>query len=455
MKLTFIDNACSIVEVDGFKLLTDPWLSGGAFEGSWFHYPAITTTPSDVSGVDAIYISHLHPDHYDAETLAQLPKDIPVVIMDWGPNFLQRILARDGFTNMVLLTPEEETPLGPLALTIYPPFASDVFHEARIGNIVDSALVIRAGDYSVFHGNDNNPTLEAAKKLRQRHGRFTVAQLKYNAASPYPACFPTLGHNGQLTEANRIMARNLDHLTAITQILEPEYLMPSAGSFILGGKLADKNQYLGTCSWDTAATHINQKLPNQTTLVMREGQTFDLATGDIQPQPYTPLDWDGRFDYVNEHLTGITYPYEGDDTPTAIRYIKENILLARQQLWKAQQREQYIPDLTIYINFGSGEQAVIRLQQNTVDWVSNDAEKTSPWLSAKLDSRLFARILSQQAHWNNAEIGCHIDFARHPDVYHPDAHVMLSFLHVPTKHQCNTTQAQQSPNGGSTPTVEA
>ena len=44
--------------------------------------------------------------------------------------------------------------------------------------------------------------------------------------------------------------------------------------------------------------------------------------------------------------------------------------------------------------------------------------------------RLLKRILKREAHWNNAEIGCHIDFIRVPDTYSPDIHWVLSFLHT-------------------------
>ena len=47
-----------------------------------------------------------------------------------------------------------------------------------------------------------------------------------------------------------------------------------------------------------------------------------------------------------------------------------------------------------------------------------------------LDERLLNRILDKKSHWNNAEIGCHIEIDRNPNVYEVDAHTMMQFLHV-------------------------
>src|SRR4051812_11015456 len=119
MKLTFIANACCIYEENGYRLLTDPWLTDGAFEGSWFHYPPLKTKAEDLLEVDALYISHLHPDHFDETVLSQFRKDIPIVVLDHTYPFLVRNLERLGFTNLIKFTDGQTQGLGPFQLTIY------------------------------------------------------------------------------------------------------------------------------------------------------------------------------------------------------------------------------------------------------------------------------------------------------------------------------------------------
>lgn len=55
MKFEFIGNACGIfIGSKGTKLLCDPWIVDGVFEGSWFHYPPLKTKIEDLQSVDCI-----------------------------------------------------------------------------------------------------------------------------------------------------------------------------------------------------------------------------------------------------------------------------------------------------------------------------------------------------------------------------------------------------------------
>jgi hypothetical protein len=54
----------------------------------------------------------------------------------------------------------------------------------------------------------------------------------------------------------------------------------------------------------------------------------------------------------------------------------------------------------------------------------------TPRVACSLDLRLLRRILDRVSHWNNAEIGCHVEFNRVPNEYQPDLHTALQFLHL-------------------------
>ena len=55
MKVKFISNACCIViSNSGTKILTDPWIVDGVFEGSWCHFHKLKTTIKDLQNIDAI-----------------------------------------------------------------------------------------------------------------------------------------------------------------------------------------------------------------------------------------------------------------------------------------------------------------------------------------------------------------------------------------------------------------
>jgi hypothetical protein len=70
-----------LIEIDGTRLLLDPWLEGAAIIG----HPSIhvarfkeaAVSLEDVGAVDALVVSHPFPDHLNGTTLRKLPSDLP------------------------------------------------------------------------------------------------------------------------------------------------------------------------------------------------------------------------------------------------------------------------------------------------------------------------------------------------------------------------------------------
>jgi UDP-MurNAc hydroxylase len=59
-------------------------------------------------------------------------------------------------------------------------------------------------------------------------------------------------------------------------------------------------------------------------------------------------------------------------------------------------------------------------------------EALKRYVSYKVDIRLLHQILKgpRFAHWNNAEIGSHIEFERNPDVFERGLHYCMNFFHA-------------------------
>lgn len=419
MRLTFIANACCIYESEGCRLLADPWLIDGAFYGSWFHYPPLKTRPEHVANVDALYISHLHPDHLDRNTIKIFRKDIPVFIYAGAP-YLRDILQSEplSFQNVIEIEDKKSKSFGPFRLTMYGPFVKHPFHDSELGNLIDSALVIedKVGQ-TVLNTNDNTPSLQSAHELRQTHGRFDLAQLNYNCAGPYPSCFQ-YARWVKIEESERIIRRNIEHMKKIASILSPKRVMPFAGSFIIGGKKADKNEYLGTVTCDEAGKHF------ENALFLNEGQTFDLETEQVIKGSYAPISVKAQKAYIEDVISKVVqYDYEKEEGTVGDLELTQLMAKARENLYRAQERFNYFPEIDVLVN--GYKFSMKRDKPPELDFLA-----FPPYLACQMDRRLLRRILTRKAHWNNAEIGCHIEFDREPDVYHPDLHLMLSFLHA-------------------------
>lgn len=113
-KITQVRNATLIVEYGGALFLVDPMLSEkGAFPGfpgsahSQLRNPLVELPmPIDkIIDVDAVIVTHLHPDHWDEAAKSRLPKSLPIYAQNEADAILIR---RDGFSDVRVLSDSSE-----------------------------------------------------------------------------------------------------------------------------------------------------------------------------------------------------------------------------------------------------------------------------------------------------------------------------------------------------------
>ena len=425
MHFKFIANACGIFKgSEGTRVLCDPWLIDGVFEGSWFHYPPLSTSPEDLTDVDAIYISHIHPDHFDERSLKFFDVSTPILILKRERNFLLSRLTSLGYFNIVEFEDGITKSFREFSITMFAPFAKHNFHDAELGNIIDSAMVIESGGLTAFNANDNTPTPEACALLRNQFGSIDLAMLNYNSAGPYPSCFNNLTDLEKESEHLRILSRNFDYMCDLLAVLTPRALLPFAGAYVLGGLQAPKNSYLGTTSWDGCAAEILARRPEEKICLLREGDSLDIRTL-TNDKPYHPIDLDAQSKYIDLELKLLKYEWEFDSAPSMADLlvdleIASSRMLTRGEKFGISVRTKVLIDL-------DGNNVTITPRFEGSSKVRLESEQV---LICSVNTKLLRRILDREAHWNNAEIGCHIDFFRSPNVYEPDLHTLLQFLHL-------------------------
>jgi len=416
MKFKFIGNAAgTFIGSNGTKILCDPWIVDGVFEDAWYHYPALKTKLSDIKDVDGIYVSHIHPDHYDDKNF-DFPRDTPLIILNEGPNFLKKNLINKGFNNLIEIKDNETIQFKEFNITLYKPFTKHIFEESLIGNLIDSALVLENDGVTAINFNDNQPDENACLFLKNKFKNIDLAMLGYNGAGPYPSCFDNLTTQEKISESERIFKRNFAHLCKIIPILQPKSVLPFAGSYIIGGKNYYKNEYLGTTTWDECADYLNNNLKfNSKVFCLRENQTYDVKN-QKQLEKYEKLDINEMKKYIHS-LKDKKYEYENDNIPE-ISKLKNEIGLASAKFIERVKKFSIELNPNIYLKIEN---------ENIQIFKGKDANRH---LYCDLDLRLLNRILHKKAHWNNAEIGTHINFKRFPNKMDPDVHTCMSFFHL-------------------------
>ena len=76
-----------------------PWFTDGVYHGSWYTFPVHPDPVAYIGDVDYIYISHIHPDHYDQlfKSLFSTKGQKNNLVADRSHNILSRKCTQDGF----------------------------------------------------------------------------------------------------------------------------------------------------------------------------------------------------------------------------------------------------------------------------------------------------------------------------------------------------------------------
>ena len=107
MLIEFVANTGFYLHHRDTLFVNDLWLSQGAFEGSWYHFPPLGKTHHQPDQVDYFYVSHIHPDHYDEATLPLLSKAAAGIVPAYFNHLMQRNLKAMGFRRVHSLSPGE------------------------------------------------------------------------------------------------------------------------------------------------------------------------------------------------------------------------------------------------------------------------------------------------------------------------------------------------------------
>jgi CMP-N-acetylneuraminate monooxygenase len=213
-------HACLEIRYRGFTLLTDPWLNGPAFFGSWALYPPPRVDPQRLRP-DAIWISHEHSDHFHPQTLAAFPRSIPVYLPDFPNRRLPARLSALGFTDVRPMSFGETVELvEDLTLTCFEP--------ASLWN--DTILLVEANGFRYLNLNDagvNHRIAELVSPVDLISSSFSPG------ASGYPATWQHLTREEKVAIMEQSRQGALDMLQDAARAYGACYLLPFASFFTL------------------------------------------------------------------------------------------------------------------------------------------------------------------------------------------------------------------------------
>tara|TARA_Y100001938_G_scaffold119717_1_gene165986 strand:- start:1248 stop:2585 length:1338 start_codon:yes stop_codon:yes gene_type:complete len=445
MKTTFLSSATVLVEHKNTKILTDPWLTGEEFYGSWTHYPPLNVDFSKFDDVDYIYISHIHPDHMSQGTLEKLNPNIPVIIHNYDAKYVKMNLERWG-RKVIELNHGDKFHCGD-GLNIYVYAADDCNPEicfkhfgcgkmeSKFGSTgVDTMAVIENGDKTILNINDCPYLLSqrVLNRVLKDHPVIDMLWVGYAGAGGYPQCHEHISDKEKLEvycpqKKNHFLKMGLDFINKI----KPKAYMPFAGTYTLRGKYAYLEKFKGVPELQDALSHYKQNTPsNIKGVLLNSFEWYDLNTGEVSKE-YTPVNYNEKMKYIEEVLSKFKYDYEFDPEPTLDQFLE--ILPKAYERYNNKIKELHFKtDTNIYIHLPEDKMCKISGNGGGFDIISKDKFNDNGYVTYKVDFKLLYRILRgpKYAHWNNAEIGSHLKFFIKPKIYERSLYYSMNYFHA-------------------------
>jgi len=175
VKISLVSHASVIIESHGLRIWTDPWLSGKVFNESWSLFPPAAFDPSMLDGIDYLWISHIHPDHFHIPSLASLAPEfkrrVKVLFQDNHADQVFGVMEKCGYKNFQVLGHRKRTALSD----------DTAVYSYSIGTL-DSCLGVIEPEGALFNVNDCRLNATDCRRVKSDIGRIDTVMSQFSLA---------------------------------------------------------------------------------------------------------------------------------------------------------------------------------------------------------------------------------------------------------------------------------
>ncbi|MBJ7437008.1 MAG: MBL fold metallo-hydrolase [Acinetobacter sp.] len=429
MKLRYIYSACTVLETPDCRIVSDPWFTQGAYDGTWWQYPVVEN-PIDVIGpTDIVYISHNHPDHYDVIFLHKYLQAYPharIVIPELKNNSLYRKMISDGFKPEVV----KDFSVGDTKMRIWP----NRYPEMP----VDSAMVICRKDQVVVNVNDNRIDEEQIDALKDfsENKKVNLLMAPYTGAGPYPQTYYFETEKLRLEAERRKEDQFVQVFQGFMEHFDPIRALPFAGKYYLAGRLAHLNDRRGVIDPIQLRDRLEKSFADRVIIPEDGGRAYyDLDNDTVSAErdgKYTAEELDKYFQKISHEK--LEYEREIVPGPARNSLPISELLKTAVGLAKSRYKAPNVP-LLIFRIMESETVYMVFIEKNEIkrstrsEWTQE--EKQHPYfVEIDIDERYLFGLLTRLYRWSNAEIGSQYYCRRVPNVYEESFYSFLVMLHV-------------------------
>ena len=256
MELTTLNNATVLIETHNKdKFCIDPWLIGNLYWNCW--KPSISLSDRGkkfIKNLNYLFISHIHQDHWDLETIRHFKKDIKVFL----PNlpFLKKVIGEKllhlGIQDINYIELFKDTKVNDLmSFSIIPPLNSfgqesnDYFLENDNLISIDTSILVNDHQEKLSHIFlcDNTPYNPKSSQIiaKANNYNYPISTIWYpynGSAHDYPLCYDNYDLKEKKNIAKKMYKTRNENIIKLVKSTKSGRAIPYSSDFIYSGKRA-------------------------------------------------------------------------------------------------------------------------------------------------------------------------------------------------------------------------
>jgi UDP-MurNAc hydroxylase len=434
MQVTLLADSTFLFEHNGVRILTDPWIGSRIYGGAWVQFPQSLITADQIGRLDYVFISHIHQDHCDLETIKQLDKSATIILMKKTPSYVGNFLNFHnlGFESVLEVPIRSRVSIkGGIEIEI---LEADPTH--ALNYLIDSSLVLHYENKALLFANDNLPHPAIYEYLRGMN--IALAILPCSGGSGYPARYGNLTDDEKEKRSAEIVdyyfRSSIDSLRAIN----PDRFLWAAGSHVLAGSNANLNRFMAwprshADSYRYLEKHVKDD-ENFSPVLISPGQTFELESKNRSTLSEAISFYENEVErntfIDSEKQLQIPYQFEQLElTPSVNTNTLLKLASSRLRRFLEDNEIQIEWALQFHTHEKPEEVFTIQLMPPYLV-VENGPLLPTNRLVIACDTRLLVLLLTGLFSWNIADASCFLSYDRLPDEFIPEMYILLNHFRI-------------------------
>jgi L-ascorbate metabolism protein UlaG (beta-lactamase superfamily) len=427
------------------EFIFDPWLYGSLYHNSWSPDKK-TLKKSKLKNIKYCFISHLHQDHWDLDTIKYFPKKTLFILPKLKINkVIEVFLKKSGYSKILYVPLKKFIKIDDkYSISVVRPLnqdsleAKNKIYKKKYQDI-DTGCIIKIKNDNSHHLllSDNSPYNEKVFFKDYKNLKINSAWVPINGyAQDYPFCYDNI----LTSEKKRIIKimnnKRQNFLVKFLKKLKPDLILPYSSTFTLNGKnkrifykTIDQNffEYKDYCNFFSSKfkiKNIKQLEPYQTLYV--ENNEYKIKSDNSKN--IIELKVKNLKNNFPKLSSNYKVKHLENDLNISLKLLKDRIYKYKFNKIKINHTAFFILINKINKIYKIDFQKFYCLEFNGNKNLIINKFKNS--LILKVDLDIIANILNRKSHINNCTIGFKLNWERYPkNHYNSELYDTLNFLH--------------------------